>query len=155
MPDPANLDASRGRRPARVRSVKTRAIEFGVDEIDVSLLAGLVDPAQCRMIGDILLALSRGLCDGDRNLAELLDRIEATIADEGIVALAAPGWGDRAVARRFEIGGALNRLRSLRLEPPAREGRCAAVHEERSFSGRLAKGALTRLRPGINVRHEL
>ena len=55
-------------RAERVRGVKTRTIEFGTEEIEVSLLAQLVDPAQCRLIGDILLACTRGLCDGRRSL---------------------------------------------------------------------------------------
>jgi len=119
VPDPRSLNPSRGRRAERVRSVKTRAIEFGEEEIDVSLLYQLVDPAQCRMIGDVLLELSRGLCDGRRSVAELLDAIDARIASEGLEALVARSFGDRARVRRFEIAAALNRLRSLRLLAPA------------------------------------
>ena len=122
VPDPRSLDPSRGSRE-RVRSVKTRAIEFGTEEIDVSLLAQLVDPGQCRMIGDVLLECTRGLCDGRQTIAELLDAIEERIAADGLTAVAAPTFGDRAQARRFEIAAALNRLRSLRVvvPPPSRE----------------------------------
>lgn len=119
IPDPESLDPSRGRRSERVRAVKTRSIEFGEEEIDVSALAQLVDPAQCRMIGDVLLELARGLCDGRRSLAEILDEVEARIAAKGIEALAAPGFGDRAQARRFEIAAALNRMRTLRIRTGA------------------------------------
>jgi predicted ABC-class ATPase len=115
VPDPCSLDASRGKRPERVRGVKTRSIEFGAEEIDVSLLAQLVDPAQCRMIGDVLLSCSRGLCDGVRDVTEILDHIDAMIAAAGIDSLAAPGWGDRALPRRFEIAAALNRMRGLKI----------------------------------------
>lgn len=115
VPDPSSLDPSRGRRAERVRSVRTRAIEFGEEEIDTALLYQLVDPAQCRMIGDVLLALSRELCDGRRSVPELLDEVEKRIAAGGLEALSAPGFGDRAQVRRFEIAAALNRLRSLRL----------------------------------------
>ena len=116
-PDPRSLDATRGRKAERVRSVKTRTIEFGSEEIDVSLLFQLLDPAQCRMIGDVLLECARGLCDGRHSLAEILDQIETRIDHEGLEALTQPGFGDRARARRFEIAAALNRLRSLRLMP--------------------------------------
>ncbi len=115
-PDPRSLDPSRGRRQERVRSVKTRAIEFGSEEIDVSLLYQLVDAAQCRMIGDVLLHCARGLCDGQRTLPELLDRIDAAIEKDGLDAVTDRDFGDRARARRFEIAAALNRLRSLRLQ---------------------------------------
>ena len=101
-----------------MRAVKTRSIEFGREEIDVSLLYQIVDPAQCRMIGDVLLRLTRGLCDGRRDLPAILAALDATLQAEGIEALAEPGFGDRAHARRFEIAAALNRLRSLRVAPP-------------------------------------
>ncbi|MCP4004929.1 MAG: ABC-ATPase domain-containing protein [bacterium] len=115
IPDPKSFDASRGRRSERVRSVKTRAIEFGREEIDVALLYQLVDPAQARMVGDVLLALSRGLCDGKGSLAQLLDEIDRTIEYEGLEGITEQSFGDRARARRFEIASALNRLRSLQL----------------------------------------
>lgn len=114
-PDPRSLDPRRGRKQERVRSVKTRAIEFGSEEIDVSLLYQLVDAAQCRMIGDVLLQCARGLCDGERTIPELLDRVDAEIEKDGLDALTDRDFGDRARARRFEIAAALNRLRSLRL----------------------------------------
>jgi predicted ABC-class ATPase len=114
-PDPKSLDPRGGRGRERVRAVRGRAIEFGEREIDVAALAQLVDPAQCRLVADALLALARGLCDGRRSLAELLDALEARMDADGIAALAAPGFGDRARARRHEIAAALNRLRGLRL----------------------------------------
>ncbi len=114
-PAPGSLDPSRGRRSERVRGVKTRAIEFGAEEIDVSLLPQLVDGAQCRMIGDVLLEFSRGLCDGRRSIRELLDLIDGRIERGGLHSVTARGFGNRARARRFEIAAALNRLRSLRL----------------------------------------
>jgi predicted ABC-class ATPase len=111
VPDPRALDATRGRR-GRGRSVRTRVIEFGEEEIDVASLAQLVAPAQARWIGDVLLHCARGLVDGRRSVPAVLDEIErATFAG-----LASPTCGDRARARRHEIAAALNRLRSLRLQ---------------------------------------
>jgi predicted ABC-class ATPase len=115
VPDARSFDPRRGRRPERVRSVKTRVIEFGSEEIDVSLLYPLVDAAQSRAIGDVLLLLSRGLCDGRRSLAELLDLVDARIADDGFPSVCEEDFGNRARPRRFEVAAALNRLRSLRL----------------------------------------
>ncbi len=115
VPLPAGLDPRRGRRPERVRAVRTRSIEFGREEIDVSLLYQLVDAAQCRMIGDVLLLLTRGLCDGRRDLPRILTALDADLQAGGIEALTEPGFGDRARARRFEIASALNRMRSLRV----------------------------------------
>lgn len=123
VPDPASLDPSRGRTAERVRGVRTRAIEFGSQEIDVSLLYQLVDAAQCRMIGDVLLLCARELCDGKTDVSELLDRVDAAIERDGLYAVCARGFGDRARARRFEIAAALNRLRSLRLVDGRRTAR--------------------------------
>ncbi len=109
------LDPSRGRRAERVRGVRTRTIEFGHEEIDVALLSQLVDPAQCRMIGDVLLEWSRNLCDGETSVAEALDRIEKRIDECGLESITAPTFGDRARARRFEIAAALNRLRAVKV----------------------------------------
>ena len=114
-PDPASFDASRGRGRERVRGRSTRAIEFGFEEIDVSLLRQLVDPAQCRLIGDVLLSWSRGGCDGQADVAELLDRVDELFRTGGIGAVAEETFGDRARPRRHEIAAALNRLRTLRL----------------------------------------
>jgi predicted ABC-class ATPase len=122
-PDPTSLDASlRGARE-RVRGRGTRSLEFGREEIELSALAQLVDAAQARAAGDALLALARGMCDGSRPVPELLDAIDARIEREGLASLAPPGCGDRARPRRFEIAGALNRLRSLRLLEPGGERR--------------------------------
>ncbi len=115
VPLPESLDPRRGRRPERVRAVKTRAIEFGHEEIDVSLLYQLVDAAQCRMIGDLLLRLTRGLCDGRRDLRRILAALEADLQEHGLDSLAQESFGDRARPRRFEVAAAINRLRSLRV----------------------------------------
>ena len=117
VPLPDGLDPRRGRRPERVRAVRTRSIEFGREEIDVSLLYQIVDPAQCRMIGDALLRLTRGVCDGRRDLPEIMAALDAKLQSGGLEALVEPGFGDRAHARNFEIAAALNRLRSLRVAP--------------------------------------
>lgn len=114
-PRPESFDASRGRRMERVRSRSTRSIEFGREEVDVSSVAQLIDPAQCRLIGDVLLSLSRGLCDGRMSLSEILDELERRATREGIEALAEPSFGDRAYVRRQEVAAAINRLRSLRI----------------------------------------
>ena len=123
IPLPHSLDPRRGRRPERVRAVRTRAIEFGHEEIDVSLLYQLVDAAQCRMIGDLLLLMTRGLCDGRRHLPAILAALEAEVEAQGLDALVDGGFGDRTRPRMFEVAAALNRLRSLRVDPSGAAGR--------------------------------
>ncbi|MCB9546705.1 MAG: ABC-ATPase domain-containing protein [Myxococcales bacterium] len=115
VPDPAGLDPSKGRKTERVRAIRTRYLEFGESEVDLSAVAQLVDPGQTRLIGDALLYLARGLCDGRRTVVELLALLEATWADDiGIVA--AYEAVDRARPRPLEVAAAINRLRSLKLK---------------------------------------
>jgi predicted ABC-class ATPase len=113
--DEASLYARGRRGTPRARGHATRAIDFGADEIDVSLVGQLVEGAQCHFLGDVLLACAAGLIDGRVSLAQLLARIESRIEAGGIGALASPGFGDRALVRRFEVAAVLNRLRGLRL----------------------------------------
>ncbi len=115
VPDPASLDPRRGGRREHVRATRTQPIAFGDDEIAVSLLAQLGAAGQCRFVGDALRALAHGVADGRRDVAALVDALEAQIANDGLDAVAAPTFGDRTQARRFEIAAALNRLRSLRV----------------------------------------
>lgn len=113
VPLPGSLDPRKGRRPERVKAVRTRDILFGEQEIDVSLVEGLVDPAQARALGDALLALSRDLVDGHRTIPELLDAVEARVDRDGLASLLPFPAGDRARARKHELAAALNRLRTL------------------------------------------
>ncbi|MEL6178539.1 MAG: ABC-ATPase domain-containing protein, partial [Myxococcota bacterium] len=59
IPMPKGFDPSRGRRAERVRAQRTRAIMFGEEEIDIALVAQLVDPGQARALGDWLLECAR------------------------------------------------------------------------------------------------
>lgn len=113
IPLPASLDPRRGRRSESVRAIRTRDILFGEQEIDVSLVEQLVDPAQARGIGDSLLYASRDLVDGRRTVAEILDDVDRRIDAEGLEAMLATPAGDRARPRRHELSAALNRLRTL------------------------------------------
>lgn len=112
--NPATLDPRKGKHDARVRAIHPGLLEFGETEIDLGALAQLVDGAQTKLIADVLLYLSKGLCDGHRDVAALLDLVDQTL-DEGLATVAAYEAVDRARPRRFEIAGALNRLRTLRL----------------------------------------
>lgn len=114
VPNPATLDPRKGKHAARVRAITPRLLQFGESEIELGALAQLVDGGQTRLIADVLLYLAKGICDGHRSVSEILDLIEATL-DEGLVTVAAYEAVDRARPRRFEIAGALNRLRTLRL----------------------------------------
>ncbi len=108
------LDPRRGRRD-RVRARGVRTIQFGGEEIDITFVEQIVDPAQARYLGDCLLEIARGRPGEDESVAALCRSLDARARADGVSALGdfRGGAGDRALARPLEIAAALNRLRGL------------------------------------------
>ena len=113
IPLPASFDPSKGHRDERVRSMATRAILFGKEEIDISLVHQLVDPSQTRFIADAMLHINRHLVDGKCSLPELLEKLFADFDRGGFDSLSQHAFGNRAAARPIEVAAAINRLRTL------------------------------------------
>ena len=119
-PRPESLDSRRGRREVKIDAAGTDALRYGREEIDLRGLEQLVDPSQTRAIGGALWLASQRWLDGETPLAEILDRLEAFLDEAGLDVLD-PGHrpgehpGRLARPRRYELAGALNRLRSLAL----------------------------------------
>ncbi len=115
VPDPDSVD------PRRRGKVKTRprgldALGFGSETIDLSAVEQLVDRSQNAGLAAALVRLVEGgLLDGQRSLAEALDRLDEVLADGGVESLRGGYPGDLALPRRFEVAAALNRLRTLRV----------------------------------------
>lgn len=104
-----------GRRRERVRALETRAIRFGDEEIDLSLLNQLVDPSQTRALGDALRLVGGELADGRRTMRELAQELDRRAAEGGLTAYSERGFGDRAQVRGLDLVLALNRLRTLQV----------------------------------------
>jgi len=137
IPDPASIspfrqappyrgskpDGARGRGPGRerrpprktVKSHGTRALTFGTDEIDLSLVPQLVDDSQVRAIGLALAYALEHTLDGRRPLREALETVTNLIDADGLGALDSRLPGDLAEFRLHEFAATLNRLRSLRV----------------------------------------
>lgn len=111
VPDPASFDPRRGRRATSVK-VRDGRLDFGAGSVDLRALEQLIHPGQARAIGQALLHLHR---HPPAPLPELLDHIDALLADEGPAALDPHDAGESMAIRRFELAAALNRLRSLTL----------------------------------------
>lgn len=115
IPLPHGFNPYRDRR-IRVDARGLRTIGFGRDTVDLSAVEQVVDPSQTRAIGDaIFYALERGYFDGERTLSQVLDALEADIAQQGLEVLSTHEGhpGDYALPRRHEIAAAINRLRTL------------------------------------------
>ncbi len=120
VPLAEGFDASRGRREVKIDAPSRDAIRYGRQEIDLRGLEQLVDGSQTRAIGHALHLAACEWMDGETPLAAILDALERRFDAEGLDGLDPrhrPGRHPGAYARprRFEIAGALNRLRSLRV----------------------------------------
>lgn len=83
------------------------------EEIDLSAVEQLVDPAQLRAIAATLVYLQAHYLNGTHTVIELLDYAMADIHAGGFDPLTFCPPGDFAHFRRFELAAALNRWRKL------------------------------------------
>jgi len=118
VPLPSSINPKKGGK-VRVKAKGLRIIEFGKSFIDLSFLEQLVDEGQTRAIGDIILySLEKGYIDGKRSLKEVIDLVMRDINMHGLEVISPfknGSPGDYAMPRSYEIAGALNRLRSLKI----------------------------------------
>jgi predicted ABC-class ATPase len=101
-------------QPRDLRKWKTfdrNTISIDREDIDLSAVEQLVDPAQLRAIAATLVYLQAYYLDGTRTVTELLDVALADIQSGGFDPLALCPPGDFACFRRFELAAALNRWR--------------------------------------------
>jgi len=102
--------------PADSDRVKWKAYDLDTlvidrDEIDVSAVEQLVDPAQLRAIAATLVYLQTHVLDDRFTVPQLLDQAMQAIDQAGFDALTFCPPGDFAAFRRFELAAALNRWR--------------------------------------------
>ena len=111
--DPASLDPSVGRRQVKVRADGVDGLRFGGEAIDLDAVEQLVATAQTRLVAEAMLWLRANAFGPDVNLAKALDALDVALAQEGLDLLAGGRDGGLALARRFEVAAALNRLRGM------------------------------------------
>jgi len=114
-PDPTSVDASRGRREVSIRVPDTATLLFGEEEVDLSAVEQLVARGQVTAIGQALALARQHIMGEGTTLPDMLGAVEKIVAEGGLDALDSHHPGDLAGFRRFELGAALNRLRSLRV----------------------------------------
>uniref|UniRef100_A0A7S1F5U0 ATPase of the ABC class n=1 Tax=Noctiluca scintillans TaxID=2966 RepID=A0A7S1F5U0_NOCSC len=133
-PDPVSFDAPTGARiPLReglaaggkVAAKSCRCITYGDTEVELTFVEQLVETSQARAVGDALqlLASSAKFVDETRPLSEVVSLLEGVLQGEskevGVQGLdelsrscPCPFY---AMPRRFELGAALNRLRTAKI----------------------------------------
>lgn len=102
------------RGPVRTRAHGRGTLTLDREEIDISDVAGVVDPGQAEALAYALRALLERHFDGASALTECLEDLEALVDDEGLDAL-----DERAAflvrPRAVDVAGAVNRYRLLEL----------------------------------------
>ena len=115
-PDPRSLDPRKGGKSV-IKARGLGEIQYGRTDIELSALMQLNDRSQTRAICGYLRLLPREL-SSSRELKDAIEEISARIQRDGLEALSPyPGEhpGDLAQVRGFEVAGAVNRLRTLRV----------------------------------------
>jgi predicted ABC-class ATPase len=111
------FDAHKGRKE-KADALGLETIQLGTNRIDLAALEQLVDPSQTRAIAQILRVLG-DKADGNKSLRELIDEVFADLERHGFDAISpfrrGHHPGDLALPRKFEVAGAINRLRSLQV----------------------------------------
>jgi hypothetical protein len=92
-----------------------RTLLFGTETVDVAAVEQLISRSQIRAIGQALAFIAKNLLDSRSTVSEILDAVDDVVAEGGLDALEPRRVGDLAAFRRFELGAALSRIRSLRL----------------------------------------
>ncbi len=110
-PLPGSFDPRRGGRD-KVRSRGLRELSFGEETVDLSALEQLVDDSQARAVGVLMKQLGRA-ARPDRPLVRILRDVLEDASADGLYAM--DPLPELAMPRLFELAGAVNRLRSLRV----------------------------------------
>ncbi|GBG24523.1 Hypothetical Protein FCC1311_007422 [Hondaea fermentalgiana] len=111
----------RGEMSSKVVARRLDTISYGDLNLDLGGLEQLVEVSQVRAIADIMqwLVQHRAI-NGKRTLREILQLVDAELEEKGLDAFALfSKTGNLVRPRRFEIAGAINRLRTARfaIEP--------------------------------------
>jgi predicted ABC-class ATPase len=111
-----SFDASRGRRDVKIDAKGMRTILYGSTAIDLSYLEQLVDPSQTRCIGLVIHYYSEHYLEKTKNLGEGLTKVMEDVSEKGFDMLLPYKVGNLAMPRIYEVAGAINRMRTLKIK---------------------------------------
>ena len=111
-----SFDASRGRRDVKIDAKGTRTILYGSTTVDLSCLEQLVDPSQTRTIGLMVHYYGEHYIEKTKNLREGLIKVMEDVRENGFDILLPYKAANLAMPRIFEVAGAINRTRTLKIK---------------------------------------
>lgn len=115
IPIAQSFDPSKGKRDVKISSKGLHSIAFGQHNIDLSNLEQIIDISQTRAIGDAIHYAVRYM-DGTKTMKELVEIVLQDIQEKGLDILDNRLVGDYAEFRGLEFAGAINRLRTLKID---------------------------------------
>ena len=115
---PQRPEAKR-RGPSRTRALGTQRLVLDRHEVDVADVSGLVDEGQALAVAWALRALLERHFDGRTSLSQALVQVAKRLDDVGLDALGEAHPAFLVRPRLVDVGAAVNRLRSLQVNPGA------------------------------------
>ena len=115
-PRTSSFDAQRGRREVKIDAKGLKRIFYGEDSIDLSCLEQLVDIGQTRCMGFLIYYYAKHYLDKTGNLKEGLEKAMHDVEEKGFDILLPYKVGNLALPRIYEVAGAINRMRCLKVE---------------------------------------
>ena len=113
---PQRPEAKR-RGPSRTRALGTQRLVLDRHEVDVADVSGLVDEGQALAVAWALRALLERHFDGRTSLSQALAQVAKRLDDVGLDALGEAHPAFLVRPRLVDVGAAVNRLRSLPVNP--------------------------------------
>ena len=111
----ASFDPSRGKREVKIDAKGLRTILYGTTDIDLSYLEQLVDMSQTRTIGLMIHYYAEKYLERAGSLKEGMELVMRAVQEGGLDCLLPYIVGDLALPRPFEVAGAINRMRTLKV----------------------------------------
>ena len=118
QPNFRSLAAGAGPKGMKVRVRDIDLMSFGREDVRIACVEQLVEKAQVRAIGQVLLGLSEGAWTKRQTLREVLDDIESMVHTEGLESVTRRVPGDLAWFRKYELAAVLTRIRLLKMSKP-------------------------------------
>ena len=115
---PQRPEAKR-RGPSRTRALGTQRLVLDRHEVDMADVSGLVDEGQALAVAWALRALLERHFDGRTSLSQALAQVAKRLDDVGLDALGEAHPAFLVRPRLVDVGAAVNRLRSLQVNPGA------------------------------------
>jgi predicted ABC-class ATPase len=115
LPKKESLNPSRGSREVRIEAKGRETLAYGDHFVDLSYLEQLVETGQTRAIGRLIHLYAEKFLEDSKGLREGLEKALAEIEEKGLDVLMPYKVGNLTRPRIFELAGAINRLRSLKV----------------------------------------